>query len=144
MIRHFKNHFLSILASVDTGFPPHLWDLLLPQVKLTDNLLRQATIKPKISAWEYFNGPFDFNMTPLAPVGCRVLIHAKPTMRRSWDYRANQGFYIGPVLDHYRCYKLLKSETKQKAISDTTVEFRHAYLQIPAVLADEKSSTDFK
>jgi len=30
MIRHFKNHFLSILAGVDTAFPPYLWDLLLP------------------------------------------------------------------------------------------------------------------
>ncbi len=28
MIRHFKNHFLSILAGVDTTFPPNLWYLL--------------------------------------------------------------------------------------------------------------------
>jgi hypothetical protein len=69
MIWHFKNHFLSILAGVNAAFPPYLWDLLLPQAKLTANLLRQATIDPKISTWEYFNGPFDFNKTPLAPVG---------------------------------------------------------------------------
>jgi hypothetical protein len=141
MIWHFKNHFLSILASVDTAFPPYLWNLLLPQAKLTVNLLHQATINPKISAWEYFNGPFDFNMTPLAPVGCRVLTHAKPAMQISWDYRAKQGFCVGPALEHYRCYKLVKSETKQKVISNT-VEFRHTYLQIPAVLVDDKSSTD--
>ncbi len=88
-------------------------------------------------AWEYFNGPFDFNKTPLAPVGCKVLIHAKPGTCRSWDYRAKQGFYVGPVLNHYRCYKLVKSETKQKVISNT-VQFRHAYLQIPAVSAEDK------
>ena len=64
MIRHFKNHFLSILAGVDATFPPYLWDLLLPQAEQTINLLRQATANPKISAWEYFNGPFDFNKTP--------------------------------------------------------------------------------
>jgi hypothetical protein len=64
-------------------------------------------------------------------------------VQRSWDYRAKQGFYVGPALDDYRCYKLVKSETKQKVISDT-VEFRHAYLQILAVLAIDKSSTDFK
>jgi hypothetical protein len=83
MIRHFKNHFLSILAGVNAAFPLYLWDLLLPQAKLTVNLLHQATIDPKISAWEYFNGPFDFNKTPLAPVGCRVLIHAKPATCKS-------------------------------------------------------------
>ncbi len=130
-------HFLSILAGVDAAFPPYLWDLLLPQAELTINLLRQATANPKISAWEYFNGPFDFNKTPLAPMGCRVLIHAKPSTRRSWDYRAKHGFYVGPALDHYRCYELVKSDTKQKVISDT-VQFRHAYLQIPAVSAEDK------
>jgi hypothetical protein len=137
MICHFKNHFLSILASVDTTFPPYLWDLHSPQVELTVNLLRQATIDPKIPAWEYFNCSFDFNKTPLAPVGCRVLIHAKPPTCKSWDYRAKQGFYVSPVLDHYSCYELVKLETKQKVISNT-VEFRHAYLQIPAVSADDK------
>ncbi len=135
MIRHFKNHFLSILAGIDATFPLYLWDLLLPQAEPTVNLLRQATINPKISAREYFNGPFDFNKTPLAPVGCRVLIHAKPVTRKSWNYRAKQGFYVGPALDHYKCYKLVKSETKQKVTSNM-VEFRHAYLQIPVVLAD--------
>jgi hypothetical protein len=62
MIWHFKHHFLSILANEDGAFPLYLWDLLLLEAKLTVNLLRQATINPKISTWEYFNGPFDFNI----------------------------------------------------------------------------------
>jgi hypothetical protein len=66
-----------------------------------------------------------------------VLIDAKPATHKSWDYRAKQGFYLGPALDHYRCYELVKSEMKQKVISDT-VEFRNAYLQILAVLVDDK------
>ncbi len=102
MIWHFKNHSLSVFAGVDAAFPPYLWDLLLPQAKLPVSLLQQATINPKISVWEYFNGLFNFNKTPLAPVDCRVLIHAKPATRQSWDYRAKQGFYVGPLLDHYR------------------------------------------
>jgi hypothetical protein len=99
MIRHFKNHFLSILAGVNAAFPPYLWDLLLPQAELSVNLLRQATNNPRISAWVYFNSLFDFNKTPLAQVGFRVLIHAK-SATRPCDYRAKQGFYIGPALDH--------------------------------------------
>ncbi len=42
----YKNHFLAILAGVDSVFSPYLWDLLLPQAKLTLNLLRQATLNP--------------------------------------------------------------------------------------------------
>jgi hypothetical protein len=70
-------------------------------------------------------------------MGYRVLIQAKPATCKLWDYRAKHGFYLGPALDHYRCNELVKLETKQKLISNT-VEFRHAYLQIPEVLADDK------
>ena len=83
MIRHFKNHFLSILAGVHEEFLSYLWDLLIPQAEVTINLLCQATLNPHISAWGYFNGPFDFNNTNLAPVGCKVLIHAKAIMCQS-------------------------------------------------------------
>jgi hypothetical protein len=138
MICHIKNHFLSILSGADAAFLPYLWDLLLPQAKpkLTINLLHQATANPKILMWEYFNEPFDFCKTPLAPMGYRVLIHAIPGTCQSWDYRAKQGFYAGPALDHYRCYRLVKSERKQKVISDT-VQFQHANLQVTAVSAED-------
>jgi hypothetical protein len=66
-----------------------------------------------------------------------VLIHAKPATRKSWDYRAKQGFYVSPALNHYRCYELVKLATKQK-ITSNTVEFKQAYLQILAVSADNK------
>ena len=136
-IRTFKDHFLAILAGVDATFPPYLWDLLLPQAELTLNLLRQSTVNPRISAWEFFQGPFDFNKTPLGPVGCRVLIHAKPVTRRSWDFRAKAGFYIGPAMDSYRCFRLVKSNTKSQVISDT-VKFRHAFCTIPAPTPEDK------
>jgi hypothetical protein len=35
----FKDHFLAILAGVDSAFSPYLWDLFLPQAELTLNLL---------------------------------------------------------------------------------------------------------
>ena len=38
-IKAFKQHFLSVLAGVDSNFPWSLWDRLLPQVQLTLNLL---------------------------------------------------------------------------------------------------------
>ncbi len=70
-------------------------------------------------------------------MGCCVLIHAKPVIRRSWDFRAKDDFYIGPALDSYCCFKLVKSNTKSQVISDT-VEFCHAYRSIPAPTPDNK------
>jgi hypothetical protein len=133
----FKDHFLAILAGVDSTFPLYLWDLLLPQAELTLNLLRQATLNPRISAWEFFQGPFNFNKMPLGPVGCRVLIPAKPATRQSWDFRAKPGFYIGPALDSYRCFKLVKYDTKSQVILDT-IKFYHLYLSVPVLSAKDK------
>jgi hypothetical protein len=136
-IRTFKAHFLSILAGVDPSFPPYLWDLLFLQAELTLNLLRQLVLNPWISAWEFFQGPFDFNKTPLGPVGCHILIHAKPVTRWLWDFRAKEGFYIKPALDSYRCFKLVKSDSKSQVISDM-VKFRHAYRIIPSPTPEDK------
>ncbi len=70
-------------------------------------------------------------------MGYRVLIHAKPVTRQSWDFRAKDGFYIGLALDLYPCFKLVKSNTKSPVISNT-VEFRHAYRSIPAPTPKDK------
>ena len=50
-IRTFKAHFLAILAGVGSDLPSSLWDTLLPQTKLTLNLLRQAPLATNMSAW---------------------------------------------------------------------------------------------
>ena len=76
-IRTFKAHFLAILAGVSHDFPRHLWDLILTQTEMIPNLLRKATANPSISAWEFFNGKFNYNATPLGPLGIRVIIHTK-------------------------------------------------------------------
>ena len=41
-IRNLKAHFLSILAGVSNHFPPSLWVWLLPQTKITVNLIQQS------------------------------------------------------------------------------------------------------
>jgi hypothetical protein len=91
----FKDHFLAFLAGIDSTYPLYLWDLLLPQAKLTLNLLCQAILNPRIIAWKFFQGPFDFHKTSLGTVGCCVLIHAEPATQKSWDFRAKPDFYIG-------------------------------------------------
>jgi hypothetical protein len=133
----FKDHFLAILAGVNSTFPPYLWDLLLPQAELTLNLLCQATLNPRISAREFFQGPFSFNKMPLGLVGCCILIHAKLATRQSWDFRTKPGFYIGPALNSYHCFRLVKSNTKSQVILDTN-EFCHLYLSVPALSAKDK------
>jgi hypothetical protein len=55
----------------------------------------------------------------------------------SWDFRAKLGFHIGPALDSYHCFKLVKSNTKSQVISDT-VKFCHLYLSVPVPSTKDK------
>ena len=39
-IQTYKNHFLSTLHGADPSFPSNCWDLIMPQINITLNLLR--------------------------------------------------------------------------------------------------------
>ena len=106
-IRTFKGHFLSILAGVDPDIPKYMWDNLLAQTELTIKLLRQATLNPRMSAWEYYNGAFDYSATPLGLLGCKIMIHNTSNTRKYWDQRGREGFSVGPALQHYRCIQAM-------------------------------------
>ena len=112
MIHTFKAQFLSILSGVSSTFHNFLWDKLLPQTELTLNILRQSNIAPDISAWDHFNGSFNFYATKLAPLGSPIIIYNKPGTHRSWDFRGRKGFTIGPALEHYRRFQVVDATTK--------------------------------
>ena len=83
VIQTFKSHCIACLASVNKIFPVHLWCMLLPHCLLTLNLLRLSQINPKLSAYANLHGAFDFNRTPLAPPGTKIIIHDKLAIRGS-------------------------------------------------------------
>jgi len=83
-IQTFKNHFISGLCSTHPDFPLNLWDKLLPQATLTLNLLRPSRINPQLSAHAQVYGAFNFDKTPLAPPGIKVLAHKCAEDRESY------------------------------------------------------------
>jgi hypothetical protein len=82
-IQTFKNHVITMLCSIDKQFPIHLCDRPTPQAIITLNLLYQSRLNPKLSAHVQLNDPFNYNNTPIAPPGTRVIIHEKPDQRGS-------------------------------------------------------------
>ena len=120
-IRTYKNHLIAGICSTSTDFPLHLWDRLIPQSAITLNMLRGSRLNPKLSAYEQVFGVFDNNRTPLAPPGIKVQVHVKPDQRGSWSAHSENGFYIGPALDSYRCYRTYITRTRSERTSDTVV-----------------------
>lgn len=138
-IRTFKNHFIAGLCSTDPNFPLKLWDRLLPQALITLNLLRGSRINPQLSAWAQVNGAFDYNRTPLGPPGTKVLVHEKPSVRETWAPHAVEGWYLGPALKHYRCYRVWIPATGAERISDTLVWFP-CHVKMPALSSTEAAT----
>jgi hypothetical protein len=121
----YKDHLIAGLSSCDPSFRMHLWDRLLPQATLTLNLLRFSRINPRLSAEAQLNGAFDFNRTPLAPPGTRVLVYENPEKRRTWAAHGVDGWYIGSAPEHYRCYKVYIPKTRAERTAHTVDFFPH-------------------
>ena len=90
-IQTFKNHFIAGLAIVNKKIPVHLCCRFLPHCLLTSKLLRPSRINPKLSAYAQLHGAFNFNRTPLAPLGTKMIIHDKSAIRGSWATRGYEG-----------------------------------------------------
>ena len=124
-IQTFKHHFKAGLASVDPNFPLAEWHRLILQANITLNLLRNARVNPKLSAYAYIFGNYDFSATPMAPPGTKVIAHSSPDKRGSWELNGEVGWYVGPAMDHYRCVDIYFPTTRMTRACDTVDFFPH-------------------
>ena len=135
-IQTFKAHLKAGLASVDPNFPVREWDRLLPQAEMTLNMLRSSRINPKLSAYALLFGEFNYNKTPLVPPGTKVLAHKKPDDRESWAFNGEEGWSIGPAMEHYRCIKCYFPITKSEQNVDTVTFFPKS-IPFPQISAED-------
>jgi hypothetical protein len=49
-------------------------------------------------------------------MGC--VVQEKPHLRPSWGAHGKDGFYLGPVLQHYCCWHIFVTDTKAERMSD--------------------------
>ena len=104
-IWNFKAHFLSVLAGTVQDFPPSLWDRLLPQAKITINLLHHSNANPNVLSYAHLRGLFNYNKIPLAPMGISVQVHEKTDKRGTWSYHSVNGCYLATSPEHYRTHR---------------------------------------
>jgi hypothetical protein len=85
-VQTFKSKFISFREGADPSFPKNCWDLFIAQTVLAMNLMRPA--------YTQVHGEFDFSRTPIAPIGCKVIVHDRRGERGSWDNHGSHGYYI--------------------------------------------------
>jgi hypothetical protein len=136
-IQTFKNHFIAILYGTDSNFPAKQWDRLIKQAVMTLNMCRPSRINPKLSAYQQVWGNFDFNKTPLAPPGCKVVVHERPMERGAWACHGVVGYYIGPAMKHYRNYNSYIPETHGIRTTNT-IEFFPEKVDMPTTSTTDR------
>jgi hypothetical protein len=120
-IQNFKSRFISHREGTSPTFPKSSWDLIILQIVLVMNLMRPSRINPLLLAHTQLKGEFDFNCTPIAPIGCKVIVHNQRNERGSWDNCGSPGYYIDRAEQHYHNYKCYMKNTKSTHISNDKI-----------------------
>jgi hypothetical protein len=110
-------------------------------VIMTLNMLRRSRINPKLSAYTQIFGVFDYNRTPLAPIGTRTVVHQRTTQqgRTTFADHGVIGWSIGPAMNHYRHWTFYIPKTRGTRVSDTVVFLPEKYT-MPATASSDSAT----
>jgi hypothetical protein len=115
-IHSLKDHLIACLCSTDKLFSMYLLDRLLPQAIPTLNMLRTSRINQKISAATHLNLQYEYNRAPMAPPGTMIIALETTNHRRTYHPHGQDGWYIGPALEHHRCYRMYINKTRSEIV----------------------------
>ena len=138
-VQTFKNHLISNLHGCDTSFPAYKWCSIIRQCEMTLNMLRRSRINPKLSAYTQLFGMFDYNRTPLAPLGTKAFVHERPNQRHTHADHGKIAYVIGPSMHHYRHLNFYIPETRGTRDSDTYV-FLPTKFELPHTAAADRAT----
>ena len=99
---------------------------------MTLNMLRTSRRDPSKSAYEALEGPFDYNLTPIAPIGTPALLYDDPTERGTFAPHGTDGVYAGPAMEHYRNEKFWVERTRKFRITGSRTLFP-AHCSVPSI-----------
>jgi hypothetical protein len=91
-------------------------------------MLRTSRINPKLSVSTHIYGQYDFNRASMASPGTRIIAHETPNRRQTWAPHGQYGWYIGPTLEHYRCYTVYITKTSGERVVETVIFFPEKFI----------------
>eukprot|EP00957_Ditylum_brightwellii_P132800 10126056-Ditylum_brightwellii.AAC.1 len=101
------------------------------------NLLRPCKQNPALSAQVAIHGCYIFEATPMVSPGTKCFIHIKPHKCASWGFHAEDAWYVGPALNHYRCCMVVMKQSTVQQMTNT-IKFRHHNVQLPTITPVEQ------
>ena len=87
-------HAIAALATLDWSYPIQLWSKTIKQFQDTLTMFRTSRLDTAKTAYQETEGEFDWNATPLAPLGTRELVFAHLDNRNSFAPRCDTGYVV--------------------------------------------------
>ena len=97
-IQTSKGSFMTALVSLNPVFPISEWIRIVEQGELALNIIRATRSNPKLSAFAYLFGQFDYYVTPPAPPDIYKLTHSKPSVITSRGLKREERWTVGPSI----------------------------------------------
>ncbi len=92
--------------------------------------MRASWSDPFKLAYETFYGPYNWNRYPLAPLGCKAVVYVDRDTTGLWASRGVDGWYLGPLMDHYWWDVYYIPETRGYRVLGSTEPFLQ-HCQLP-------------
>ena len=99
-------------------------------------MLRNSRCNPKLLAYSYIFGQFNFLAILLAPPDTKIVAHMHLDKCGSWELNEEVGQHISPLINHYKCVKYFFSRTIEERDCDTVEFFPYKVLFPKITLID--------
>ena len=105
--------------------------------------MQQSRINPKLSAHNQVFGTFNYQRTPLAPLGTKVIIHKRPDQRKTWDKHGQPEFMVNRAKHHFQSWEVSVAKTGATRVSDA-IKLLPAQYTMSKTSSNDRISAAFK
>ena len=100
-------------------------------------MLRTSRNNNNIISYEELNGKFNWNRTPIAPLGTRGMLFIHPGRRNTFTPYCDDEFTVGRARHHYRLLEFYVPTTREYRISGT-FHLNPTHWKIPTISEQDK------
>ena len=83
-VKTAKYHMIAALATLDWSCPIQLWSKMMEQIQDTLNMFRTSRNDTTKTAYQELEGDFDWNATPMTPLGSKGSVFIHPDNRNTF------------------------------------------------------------
>ena len=137
-VKTAKYHLIAALATLDRSFPIQLWSKMAKQIQDTLNMFRTSRLDVTKTSYQETEGVFDWNATPLAPLGTRGMVFIHPGNQNTFAPHCGTDYVVGHTPHHYCLLEFYIPATRGYRLS-VTYRLYPQHCQMPTISEEDQT-----